>query len=65
MYLNGENVTYLDGFRVENITKEIKKIRRQQNSHNKYLQGLDPFGFINFILKGKGSLVYTNLLPPN
>ena len=37
LYMNGDHVTYFDSFGVEHIPKEIKKIHRQQNYHNKYL----------------------------
>ena len=29
--MNGDNVTYFDGFRVEHIQKEIKKFRGNKN----------------------------------
>ena len=38
LYVNGDNVTYFDSFRVENISKEIKKINKQQIYQNKHLQ---------------------------
>ena len=37
LYMNGDHVAYFDSFGVEHIPKEIKKIHRQQNYHNKYL----------------------------
>ena len=37
LYVNTENATYFDSSGVEHITKEIKKTRRKQKYHNKYL----------------------------
>ena len=38
LYVNGDNVTYFDSFRVENISKEIKKINKQQIYQNKSIK---------------------------
>ena len=75
LYVNPENVTYFDGFEVELIPKEIRKIIENKNIiTNIYRrQAYDSitcgyfctFVFIDFMLKGKRSLEYTNLFFPN
>ena len=37
LYVNAENVTHFNSFRVEHVPKEILKIQRKQKSHKKYL----------------------------
>ena len=72
--MNAENVTYFDSFRVEHIPKEIKKFIENKNIiRNIYrIQAFHPImcgyfcmGFIDFMLKGKSLLEYTNLFSPN
>ena len=74
LYVNDNNVTYFDSFGVEHIPNEIKKIIGNKNVvTNIYRrQGNDSIicwyfciGFIDFMLKGKSLLDYTNLLFPN
>ena len=72
LYVNAKNVTYFDSFGVEHIPKEIRKfIGNKNNITNIYrVQGYDSImcgyfciGFIDFMLKGKSLLDYTNLFP--
>ena len=74
MYANNNNVNYFDSSGVELIPKEIKKfIGNKDVVTNIYrLQTYDSImreyfriGFIDFILKGKSLLEYTNLFSPN
>ena len=73
LYVNDNNVPYFDGFGVENILKEIRKIIGNKNAGtNIYrVQAYDwiicecfYIGFIDFMLKGKRLLDYTNLFCP-
>ena len=72
MYINN-NVTYFDSFGVEHIPKEIKKFIGNKNIiTNVYsIQAYDSMcgyfciGLIDFMLKGKSVLDYTNLFCPN
>ena len=74
MYVNNNNVTYFDSFRVEHIPKEIKKFIGNKNitsniyriqEYDSIMCGYFCIGFIDFMLKGKSSLDYTNLFSPN
>ena len=74
MYVNNNNVNYFDSSGVELIPKEIKKfIGNKDVVTNIYrLQTCDSIMreyfrivFIDFILKGKSLLEYTNLFSPN
>ena len=73
LYVNANNIVYFDSFRVEHIPKEIKKIIRKKNITNIYkIQAYDSImcgyfciEFIDFMLKGKSLLDYTNLFSPN
>ena len=74
LYVNAENVTYFDSFGVEYIPKEIKRFIGNKNIiTNIYkIQGYDSImcgyfciEFIDFMLKGKRLLEYTNLFSPN
>ena len=73
MYVNENNVTYLDGFEVEHILKEIKKFIGNKNivtnisriqAYDSIVCGYFCIGFIDFILKSKSLLDYTNLFSP-
>ena len=78
LYVNGDNwiasynVTYCDRFDVEDIAKEIEKFIRNKNITNIYrIQTYDSItcryffiGFIDFILKLKCLLDYTNIFSP-
>ena len=72
--MNGNNIIYFDSFEVEHIRKEIKKFIGKKNIiTNIYrVQAYDPImcgyfciRFIDFMLKGKSLLDYTNLFSPN
>ena len=73
LYVNVENVTYFDSFGVGYITKELRKLFRNKNiTTNIYrIQSYDSMcgyfciGVIDFMLKGKSLLEYTNLFSPN
>ena len=72
--MNGNKVTYFDSFKVEYISKEIKKIIGNKNittniyrilANDSIMCGYFSIGFINFMLKGESLLDFTNLLSPN
>ena len=72
--MNDENVTYFDSFGVEHVSKEIKKFIRNKNittniyriqAYDSIMCGYFCIGFIDFMLKGKSLLDYTNLFSPN
>ena len=74
LYVNANNIVYFDSFEVEHIPKEIKKFLGNKNIiTNIYrIQAYDSImcryfciGFIDFMLKGKILLDYTNLFSPN
>ena len=59
---NAENVTYFGSLGVEHIPKEIRKfIREKVQAYNSVMCGYFCIGFINFMLKSKSLLEYTNL----
>ena len=76
MYVNGNNrrasydTIYFDSFGVEYIPKEIKKSIGNKNiitniyriqAYDSIMCGYFCIGFIDFMLKGKSLLDYTNL----
>ena len=76
MYVNGNNgrasydAIYFDSFRFEYIPKEIKKLKGNKDiitniyriqAYDSIMCGYFCVGFIDFMLKGKSLLVYTNL----
>ena len=78
--MNGNNertsydTTYIDSFGVEYIPKEIKKFIGSKNiitniyrlqAHDLIMRGYFCIGFIDFMLKGRSLLDYTNLFSPN
>ena len=73
LYVNDNNVTYFESFVVEHIPKEIKKLIGNKNitiiyrvqAYDLIMCGYFFIGFIDFMLKGKGLLGYTNLFSPN
>ena len=74
MYVNAKNVTYFDSFGVEHIPKEIKKFIGNKNiitdiyriqEYDLIIRRYFCIGFIDFMLKGKSLLEYTNLFSPN
>ena len=69
--MNAENVTYFDSFGVEHIPNKIRKfignINIMANIYRMQAYVLIMYGyfcirFIDFMLKGKSLLEYTNLL---
>ena len=74
MYVNDNNLTYFDSFGVEHIPKEIKKFVENKNiitniyriqAYDSIMCGYFCIGFIDFMLKSKSLLEYTNLFPPD
>ena len=72
LYVNVDNVTFFDGFGVRYIPKETKKFMDNKNfitniykiqTYNSIMDFC--IGFIDFMLKDKSLLDYTNLLSPN
>ena len=70
LYVNAKNVTYFDSFGVEHIPKEIRKFIVNKNimsniyrvqAYNLIMCGYFCIGFIDFMLKSKSLLEYTNL----
>ena len=71
--MNGNDI-YFDSFGVEHIPKEIKKFIGNKNmvtniyriqAYNSIMHGYFCIGFIDFMLKSKCLLDYTNLFSPN
>ena len=69
-----KNAIYFDSFRVEHIAKEIKKFKRNKNiitniyriqAYSSITSGYFCIGFIDFMLKDKSLLDYTNLFSPD
>ena len=74
LYMNGDNVIFFNSFGVGYIPKEIKKFIGNKNIttiiyriqvYNSITCRYFSIGFINFLLKGKSLLDYTNLFSPN
>ena len=74
LYLNANKIVYIDSFGVQHIPKEIKKIVGNKNvitniyriqAYDSIMCGYFCIGFIDFTLKGKSLLDYTNLFSPN
>ena len=74
LYVNIENVTYFDSFGVEHALKEIImfvgiKIGKTKNyrlqAYDSIMFGYFCIGFLDFMLKDKSLLEYTNLFSPN
>ena len=74
MYLNAENVTYVESFGVEYIPKEIRKLIGNKNvetntykiqAYDSIMCGYFCIEFIDLMLKGNILLEYTNLFSPN
>ena len=72
--MNAEIVTYFDSFGLEHIPKEIRKFIENKNiitniyrmqTHDSVMCEYCCIGFIDFSLKGKNLLEYTNLFSPN
>ena len=73
LYVNGNNSIYYNSFGVEHIPKKRKRFIRNKNIINIYrIQAFDSImcgsfciRFIDFMLKDKSLLDYTNLFSPN
>ena len=72
--MNAENITYIDRFGVEFIRKEIRKVIGNKNvrtniykiqSHDSIMCKYFCIEFIDFMLKGKSLLEYTNSFSSN
>ena len=72
--MNAESVTYFNSFGIEYIPKEIRKFIGNKNiitntcriqAYNSIVGGYFSIRFIDFMLKGKGLLQYTNFFSPN
>ena len=69
LYINPKNVTYFVSFGVEHIPKDIRKFFGNKNiitniyriqAYDSIICGYFCLGFIDFMLKGKSLLEYTN-----
>ena len=74
LYVNDDNVMYVDSFGVKHMFKEIKKIIGNKNitaniyriqAYSSIMCEYFCINFIDFMLKGKSLLDYTNLFSPN
>ena len=72
LFVKTNDAIYFDSFRIEHIPNEINKFIGNKNIISNRLQACDSimFGyycieFINYMLKGKTLLDYTNLFSPN
>ena len=73
LYVNGNNIVYFGRFGFEHIPKEIQKFIGKKNITNIYwIQSYDSImwryfciGFVDFMLKDKSLLEYTNLFSPH
>ena len=74
MYVNDNNVPYFDSFIVEHIPKRIQKFIGNKNiitniyrkqAYDSLMCGYFCIGFIDFKLKAKSLLEYTNLFSLN
>ena len=72
--MNGNNIIYFDNFGVEHISKEIKNFIGSRNiitniykiqAYDSILCGYFCIEYIDFILKSKCLLDYTNFFSPN
>ena len=72
-YANNNNVTYFYSFGVEYIPKKIKKFIGNKSivtnicriqAYDSIVRGYFCIGFIDFMLKGKSLLDYSNLTSP-
>ena len=74
MHVNSNNIIYFDSLGVEYIPKEIKKFIGSKNiitniyriqAYDLVMRQYFCIGFIDFKIKGKSLLDYTNLFSPN
>ena len=73
-YVNGNNIIYFDSVGIKHIPNEIKKFIGNKNiikniyrmqAYNSIMWGHFGIGFIDFMLKVKCLLDFTNLFSPN
>ena len=74
LHVNAKDETCPDNFVVEHIPREIRKFIRNKNiitsiykiqAYDSIMCGYFYVGFIDFMLKGKSILEYTNRFSPN
>ena len=74
LYVQNNDVTYLDSFGVEHIGKEIRTFISNKNiktnvfriqAYDSIMCGYFCIGFIDFMLAGKTLTDFTNLFSPN
>ena len=74
MYVQNNDVTYFDSFRIEHIPKEIRTFTGNQiiktnifriQAYDSIICGYFCIGFIDFMLAGKSLTEFTNLFSPN
>ena len=74
LYVNNKTATYFYSFGIEHISKEVKKFVNNKNiiastfriqAYDSVMCGYFCTGFIDFMLKGKSLVDYTNLFPAN
>ena len=74
LYVNGNNIIYFESFGVEHVPKEIRRTIGNKNmitniyriqAYDLILCRYSCIGFIDFMLKSKSFLDYTNLFSPN
>ena len=73
LFVKPKYTVYFDSFGVEHIPKEINKFMRNDiksnifriQAYNSIMCGYFCIEFINYMLKGKTLLDYTDLFPPN
>ena len=68
-YVNGSNIIYFDSFGVKHVPREVKKFSKSENAianvnrtqaYDSIMCGYFCIKFIDFMLKGKVLLDYTN-----
>ena len=74
LHVNVNNMLYFDSFGVGHIPKEIRKLIVKKNiitniyrrqAHGSIMCGYFCIGFLDFMLKGKSLLDYSNLFSPS
>ena len=72
--MNGNNIIYFNSFGIEHIPNQIKKFIGNKNiirsihrfqAYSSIMCGYFCIGLIDFMLKGKNMLAYTNLISRN
>ena len=72
LFVNANNIVYFDRFRVELFQNKFKFVENNNitnfyriQAYNSIMCGYFCIGFIDFMLKGKCLLYYTNSFSPN